>query len=121
MATILNVDDNPASRYARSSVLRKAGFRVLEASTGAEALALVAQEHPELVLLDVHLPDISGLDVCKRIKGNPQASSIPVLHISATAVEEQDLVTGLQAADAYVTEPLQPEVLLAFVGALLRG
>src|SRR5579863_7587899 len=121
MPTVLNVDDNPASRYARSRVLRQAGYIVLEATSGTEALAMVTQERPELVLLDVNLPDISGLDVCRQIKANPQAAAIPVLHISATAVEEQDLITGLQAADAYVTEPVQPEVLLAFVGALLRG
>ena len=121
MATILNVDDNPASRYARSQVLRQAGYRVLEAVTGEQALKLVMEERPQLVLLDVNLPDISGLDVCRKIKANPHAAAIPVLHISATAVGEQDLITGLQAADAYITEPVQPEMLLAFVGALLRG
>ena len=121
MSTILNVDDNSVSRYARSQVLRQAGYRVWEASTGQQAIAMVNEEHPDLVLLDVNLPDISGLDVCRQIKKQPQAAAIPVLHISATAVEEQDLITGLQAADAYVVEPVQPEILLAFVGALLRG
>jgi len=121
MATILNVDDNRASRYARSQVLRQAGYHVLEAVTGEQALKIVMEERPQLVLLDVNLPDISGLDVCRKIKGHPHAAAIPVLHISATAVEEQDLITGLQAADAYITEPVQPEMLLAFVGALLRG
>ncbi len=119
--TILNVDDNPVSRYARSQVLRQAGYLVLEAGTGEEAFAVVNEAHPALVLLDVNLPDISGFDVCRRIKAHPQAAGIPVLHISATAVEEHDLITGLQAADAYVVEPVQPEMLLAFVGALLRG
>ncbi len=121
MPTVLNVDDNDASRYARSRVLLHGGYRVIEATTGEEALAMVLSERPEIVLLDVNLPDISGLDVCRKIKASPQAAAIPVLHISATAVEEQDLISGLQAADAYVTEPVQPEVLLAFVGALLRG
>jgi PAS domain S-box-containing protein len=121
MPTILNVDDNPASRYARSQVLRKAGYEVLEATTGREALNMVNVAQPALVLLDVNLPDISGLDVCRKIKSQSQGAAIPVLHISATAVMEQDLITGLQAADAYVVEPVQPEVLLAFVAALLRG
>ena len=121
MTTILNVDDNPASRYARSQVLRRAGYGVLEAPTGEEAIALVNEAHPALVLLDVNLPDISGLDVCRRIKSQPQAAGIPVLHISATAVEEKDLITGLQAADAYMVEPVPPDVLLALVGSLLRG
>ena len=102
-------------------MLRQAGYEVLEAVNGLDAIAMVNERHPALVLLDVNLPDISGLDVCRRIKSHPQASATPVLHISATAVEEQDLITGLQAADAYVVEPVQPEILLAFVGALLRG
>src|SRR5207302_1929011 len=102
-----------------SQVLRQAGYEVLEATTGREALNMVNVAQPALVLLDVHLPDISGLDVCRKIKSQPQGAAIPVLHISATAVMEQDLITGLQAADAYVVEPVQPEVLLAFVAALL--
>ncbi|HLK66847.1 MAG TPA: response regulator [Bryobacteraceae bacterium] len=121
MTTILNVDDNSASRYARSAVLRQAGYTVVEATTGEEAFEKVKEIQPALVLLDVHLPDMSGFDVCKKIKGQPQGASTPVLHISATAIEESDLITGLQAADAYVVEPVEPEMLLAFVGALLRG
>jgi len=121
MATILNVDDNPASRYTRGQVLRQAGHTVLEATTGEEALAMVNESHPDLVLLAVNLPDISGLDVCRKIKASPESAATPVLHISASAVQEQDLITGLQAADAYLVEPVQPDVLAAFVRALLRG
>ena len=68
MNTILNVDDNAASRYARSRVLRQAGYMVLEATTGEEAIAIVNESRPALVLLDVNLPDISGLDVCRKSK-----------------------------------------------------
>jgi PAS domain S-box-containing protein len=121
MVTVLNVDDNPASRYARSQVLRQAGYEVVEAESGEEAIAKVNEIHPALVLLDVNLPDISGLDVCRRIKSHPRSAAIPVLHMSASAVGEEDLISGLQAADAYVVEPVQPEILLAFVRALLRG
>ncbi|HWC97528.1 MAG TPA: response regulator [Candidatus Sulfopaludibacter sp.] len=121
MITILNVDDNAVSRYARSKVLRQAGYDVQEAETGTSALAMVNELRPALVLLDVNLPDISGFDVCRAIKAHPRAAATPVLHISASAIEEQDLITGLQAADAYVVEPVQPDVLLAFVAALLRG
>jgi CheY-like chemotaxis protein len=66
---ILNVDDNSAGLYAKSRVLRHAGFTVLEATNGAMALQLAAESRPDLVLLDVHLPDISGFEVCQRIKG----------------------------------------------------
>ena len=121
MAIVLNVDDNLVSRHARSTVLRNAGYEVLEATNGHDALAMVSRERPAVVLLDVNLPDISGLEVCKKIKSNPLAAATPVLHISATAVAEEDLITGLQAADAYVTEPVQADVLIAFVAALVRG
>ena len=82
--TILNVDDNEPGLYAKSRILRHAGFEVLEASDGETALRLAATASPQLVLLDVRLPDISGLEVCRRIKSDPATRRLPVLHISAT-------------------------------------
>jgi CheY-like chemotaxis protein len=68
-ATLLVVDDTPASRYATSRVLRGAGFTVLEAASGQEALTL-AQQGPDLVVLDVNLPDIDGFEVCRRLRAS---------------------------------------------------
>lgn len=119
--TILVVDDHEAGRYARAQVLRRAGYNIVEAGTGTEALALVARLHPRLVVLDVQLPDMSGLDVCRRIKGDARTSVIPVLHMSATSVTEPDQVRGLEGgADGYLVEPIAPEVIVATVKALLR-
>jgi CheY-like chemotaxis protein len=81
--TILNVDDNEEHRYAISRVLRKAGFNVLEAKTGREALE-VASARPSLIILDVNLPDMLGFDVCRQLKADPATRDIPVIHISAT-------------------------------------
>jgi CheY-like chemotaxis protein len=81
--TILNVDDNEQNRYAISRVLRKAGFNVLEARTGREALE-VASARPSLIVLDVNLPDMLGFDVCRHLKSDPATRHIPVIHISAT-------------------------------------
>jgi PAS domain S-box-containing protein len=118
---ILNVDDDPANLYAKSRILRHAGFEVLEASLGNDALALVAAEQPDLVLLDVNMPDISGYEVCRRIKNTPSTASIVVIQLSASFVQTSDRLRGLQGgADAYLTEPLQPEELVANVKALLR-
>ncbi len=72
--TILNVDDQDAQRYVKTRDLQQAGLDVLEARNGAEALRVVERDHPPVVLLDVQLPDISGYDVCKYIKGNGRAS-----------------------------------------------
>src|SRR5262249_48329409 len=80
-ATILNVDDDLATRYAVTRTLQRAGFTVREASTGQEALAL-ARENPDLILLDVQLPDITGFEVCQRLKADPATAPIPVLQMS---------------------------------------
>jgi CheY-like chemotaxis protein len=81
--TILNVDDNEQSRYAISRVLRKAGFNVLEARSGREALE-VASAKPSLIILDINLPDMLGFDVCRQLKADPETRDIPVIHMSAT-------------------------------------
>ena len=118
---ILNVDDNEGACYVKSRILRRAGFTVLEAGNGTEALRLVAAEQPDLVLLDVGLPDISGHEVCRRIKGNAATATIMVLQTSASFAAGRDKVRGLdEGADAYLTEPVQPEELIATVNALLR-
>ena len=120
MAVILAVDDNAAQRYATTKLLKREGFDVWEAATGTEALEK-ARQKPDLVLLDVKLPDISGLDVCRRIKQDPLTASIPVLHLTATYGAGQDQVVALDAgADAYLTQPIEPIVLVATIRALLR-
>jgi DNA-binding response OmpR family regulator len=119
--TILNVDDHETSRYTKSRVLRRAGFEVKEAITGYQALQVVQQERPPIVLLDIHLPDIDGLEVCRRIKGDPNLASTLILQISASSVTSQDKVRGLEGgADIYLTEPVEPAELVAQVRALLR-
>jgi signal transduction histidine kinase len=103
--------------------LRRAGLRVREASTGREALAIVEAEHPDLVLLDVNLPDISGNEVCRRLRAEQRddAPALQILHVSNTAVGTADQVRGLEGgADGYLTEPVDGSVLVATVQALLR-
>jgi len=119
---ILIVDDRPESRYATGRILKRAGFFVLEASTGREALKRVQEDSPDLVILDVHLPDMNGFEVCRQIKSSKNTASIPVLHLSASFVESQDKVQGLDSgADAYLTQPVQPNEMIATVRALLRA
>src|SRR6266542_3122202 len=119
--TILNVDDNEAGRYAKTRILQRAGYQVLQAATGGEALRIVTELRPELVLLDVKLPDINGLEVCRQIKSDRSSADIMVLQVSASRVSSADRVQGLEiGADAYLTEPLNPAELLATTRALLR-
>ena len=118
---ILNVDDNAAGRYARSRILKRAGYDVVEAGTGSEALRLLKESNPELVLLDVKLPDMSGMEVCRIIKEDPQSSHIMVLQISASHTTVPDRILGLNCgADTYLAEPVESGELLATVRALLR-
>lgn len=117
--TILAVDDNDALRYSLSRTLQDGGYKVIEARTGAEALQL-ADQSPDLITLDVRLPDVDGFEVCRRLKANPRTAHIPVLHISATFTDKEYRVRGLEVADGYLAEPISREELLATVGALLR-
>jgi len=118
---ILNVDDTDAARYAKTRILTRAGFRVIEAASGEEALAKSASECPVLVLLDTKLPDISGFDVCRHLKQNRSTAYILVLQTSASYVATPDKVRALDCgADNYLFEPIEPEELVANVRALLR-
>lgn len=118
---VLVVDDDEVKRYRVGHVLRRAGFEVVEAATAADALARVA-ERPDLVILDVNLPDMSGYDVCRRLKSDPTTATIPVLHVSATFVQTEDRVFGLESgADGYLTDVVSPLELIATVNALLRA
>ncbi|MCI4063702.1 SpoIIE family protein phosphatase [Micromonospora sp. R77] len=118
-ATVLVVDDSSTKRYLLVSWLTRAGFVTIEAENGAGALARVETDEIDLVVLDVRLPDLSGFEVCERIKERHPA--IPVIHVSAHAVDVVDRTQGLtRGADAYLAEPIEPEELVATAHAVLR-
>lgn len=123
-ARILVVDDNPTNRYVLATTLRRAGHQVVEAEDGTRALELLgsdATEPPEAAVVDVRLPDMTGLEVCERIKSDPVTASIPVINISASAITVEDRTQGLyRGADAYLVEPIAPDELLATITASLR-
>jgi two-component system, sensor histidine kinase len=119
---VLVVDDNDASRFAKTQIVRRAGFDFVEAATGSRALELIRSRPVDIVLLDINLPDMSGIEVCSRIKGDEVLAMVPVLQVSATAVADADRVRGLEGgADAYLIEPAGPEVLTATLNALMRA
>ena len=118
---ILNVDDHEATLYAKTRVLQRAGFQVIEARTGTDALQQVEDHEPQLVLLDVNLPDINGIEVCKRIKSRDAVTMTLVLQISASFLSTSDKTRALEGgADNYLAEPVEPEELIATVRSLLR-
>lgn len=118
---LLIVDDNSATRYSMRRVLERHGYPVMEAGTGAEGLAMLAQHPVAALILDVNLPDISGFDVVRQLRSQPETRLLPVIHVSAASIETGDLITGLDAgADAYLIHPVDPDVLLATLRTLLR-
>ncbi|MBW4665154.1 MAG: response regulator [Chroococcus sp. CMT-3BRIN-NPC107] len=119
--SILHVDDDDANRYVHTRMLQRAGFNVIEAGTGLQALQIVAETKLDLIVLDVKLPDIHGFEVCRRIKADPTTASIPVLHLSASFVQMEDKAEALEGgADGYLTQPVEARELIATVNALLR-
>src|SRR5437773_6370468 len=116
-STILLVDDEDSVQKLLAYPLEREGFRVLQARDGEEALDRFAAEHVDLVVLDVMLPKLDGLEVCKRLRAE---SEVPIIMLTARD-DELDRVLGLElGADDYVTKPFSPRELVARVKAILR-
>ena len=117
---VLLVEDEGVQREVLTYNLDAEGFRVVSAETGDEALLLVAEESPDLVLLDWMLPNVSGIEICRRIKADPESRHIPIIMLSARS-DEDDRVRGLETgADDYVVKPYSVVELMARVRTQLR-
>jgi len=115
---ILVVDDNEQNRYVMQKSLRNKDWIVEECTTGTEALERI-KSHPDLVILDVRLPDVPGYEVCRRIKQNPSTRDIPVLQVSAYVGEQGKAAAREAGADGVLVHPLDPRVLVDVVSSLL--
>src|SRR5215510_2150814 len=117
---VLIVEDEKDILQLVKMYLEKEGFRTVTAASGAEALGQVRSERPDLVVLDLMLPEIDGLEVCKRLRVAPQTALLPIIMLTAKS-EESDTVVGLElGADDYVGKPFSPRALVARVKALFR-
>jgi two-component system, OmpR family, phosphate regulon response regulator PhoB len=117
---ILVIEDEPDIREVVEFNLRREGFRVSGAETAEEGLEKIQSEFPDAVLLDLMLPGMSGLDLCRQLKANPDLRAIPVIMVTAKD-DVDDVVAGLEAgADDYVSKPFSPRVLIARVKAVVR-
>ena len=114
---ILVVDDDLELASLIAYSLRQAGYMVVEAADGAAAVAAFEREEPALVILDVNLPKMSGLEVCRRIRG---VSAVPIMMLTVRGSEEDQVAALDLGADDYLTKPFSPRTLLARVRALLR-
>jgi two-component system phosphate regulon response regulator PhoB len=117
---ILIVEDEEDIADLLEYNLNRQGYAPLSVATGEDGLAQARETTPDLVLLDLMLPGLSGIEVCRRLKGDPATAAIPVIMLTAKG-EEEDVVAGFDAgADDYVTKPFRPKILLARVKAVLR-
>jgi len=119
--TILAVDDNPILLKGMHRILESAGYHVLTASTGGECLAILREIKPDMVLLDVVLPDGSGFEICKEIKSRTEYGNVYVVLLSSLKTSSDDQAEGLETgADGYIARPISNRELLARIQALLR-
>jgi two-component system cell cycle response regulator DivK len=116
---ILVVDDHPDNRRILRDLLGSAGFEVLEAATGEEALARAEAAIPDLILMDIQLPGIDGYEATRRIKANAALRHIPLIVVTSYALSGDDAKALAAGADAYVAKPFSPRALLARVRASL--
>jgi len=118
--TILVADDEIEIVDLLRRYLEREDYCVLIAQTGLEAIGQIEERHPDLVLLDVMLPELTGLDVCKRLRAHPHTRQIPIIMVSAKA-DETDVILGLElGADDYVTKPFSPRAVMSRVRTILR-
>lgn len=117
---ILVIEDDPDIVEVLVYNLNREGYEVLAAESGEDGLSLAKSKSPDLILLDLMLPGMEGLQVCRKLKNDPATSGVPVIMLTART-EDADIVTGLEmGADDYVTKPFSPRVLIARVRAVLR-
>jgi len=117
--SVLVVDDDDATRYTTRRVLEAAGFTVTEAANAAAALDAIAHR-PDLILLDLRLPDLDGFEVCRRIKSDPGTASVRVVPFTAVFHDDSDRRRAFAVgADGYLIKPIAPEQLVATVNALI--
>jgi two-component system phosphate regulon response regulator PhoB len=119
-ATVLVVDDEAPILALLKYNLEKAGYRVLQATDGEEAMTVAREEHPDIVILDWMLPSLSGIEVCRQMRRDSALANVPIIMLTAKG-EEQDRVRGLEVgADDYMAKPFSPAELLARIHAVLR-
>jgi len=118
--TILVVEDDENIQQLVGYNLAKAGFNVIYADNGEQALSVIKRERPELIVLDLMLPGLSGFEVCKLVRKDPKTRNLPIVMLTAKS-EENDMAAGLDiGADDYITKPFSPKILISRIKAALR-
>ena len=117
---ILVIEDNEDNRRIVRDLLTSAGYEVIEAVTGGEGVTAAETQDPELILMDIQLPDFDGYEATRRIKANPTLSPIPIIAVTSYALSGDDVKAFEAGCDAYVTKPYSPRELLAKIREFLE-
>ena len=116
---VLLVDDEASLRRLVTTTLATQSFEILEAARGDEALQLIWDQHPRLVLLDINLPDMSGIEICRRVKNDPMLAHVKIVMLTAMATDKERSAAIAAGADRYITKPFSPLNLMDVVTQLL--
>jgi two-component system cell cycle response regulator DivK len=119
MVQILVIEDHEDSRRIIRDLLIHAGYEIVEAVTGQEGVRAATTYRPDLILMDLHLPDIGGYEATRRIKANPTLQHIPIIAVTAYAMRGDDVKAYAAGSDGYVAKPIRPRALLATIRAYL--
>ena len=117
---ILVIEDNEDNRRIVRDLLTNVGYEVIEAVTGQEGVTAAETQGPELILMDIQLPDFDGYEATRRIKANPNLSAIPIIAVTSYALSGDDVKAFEAGCDAYVTKPFSPRELLAKIREYLK-
>jgi CheY-like chemotaxis protein len=120
---VLNVDDRPSTLYTRDRILRQHGFIVANADCGYRAVDVARQLKPNIILLDVHLPDVDGRELCQQLKNDPDFADTPIVLISATLTGNPNLIETIRttSADGFIREPVEPDALASLLWNVLTA
>lgn len=119
-ATVLHVEDNPSNRMIIRDLLHFQGYRVVEAVDGEEALVAAVRERPHIILMDIQLPRISGLEAARRIRARDDLRHIPIVALTSFALSGDDKKAYAAGCDAYIAKPYKPKELLKVIQELLK-
>lgn len=116
---ILVIEDQEDNRRIMRDLLTNAGYEIMEAVNGADGVAAAEFNHPDLILMDIQLPDFDGYEATRRIKANPDLRPIPVIAVTSYALSGDDVKAFEAGCDAYVSKPFSPRALLAKIREIL--
>jgi two-component system cell cycle response regulator DivK len=119
MRSVLYVEDNEYNRKIVRQLLSRTSYRLREATDGEAALGMVREEHPDLILMDVQLPKMSGLDVTRALRADPTTTDIPIIVVTSFALSGDDQRAMAAGASAYIAKPYSPRELLALIQTFL--